>query len=309
MILYHYYVCERNPTFINESESEDKESLEISPKYFNELISNLPAVDQEMCNIIELLNKVSLTAIIISFYFYILRALQKFDLIQYTVFAFHLIESNGLLVFLKILNQDYKAIEQQFINIYDTDIINIQFGQLIEVILLNNLKLIYKICYKNDEFIQKYLVECKVYIMLKKVLNNFPENEKIKLCCLKLFKSQLKFYDKNWRVENINIITSLYLTLKLKPENEVIDNYLKYERKDKNSKEISQDYFTFEELKKVHWDYHSYNYMRFINNSDEFEKYQNSVCHSLYASIYLNLQSSAKLPEDFHQNYKNYIDK
>jgi hypothetical protein len=210
-----------------------------------------------------------------------------------------------LLVFLKILHQDYKSIEQQFINIYDTDVISIQFGQLIEVILLYNLKLIFKICFKNDDFILKYLIECKMHIMLRKVLNNFNENEKIKRYCLKLYKCQLKFYDKTWRVENVNIITSIYLTLKIKPENDMIENFLKYDKRDKNSKDASPEYFNFEELKKIHADYHFYNYTRFLNNPDEFEKYQNSVHQSLYANLYMKMLNQVEVPEEIKNCYIN----
>lgn len=224
----------------------------------------------------------------------ILNSLQKYDLIQYTVFSFHLIDSNGLLVFLKILNQDYKSLEQQFINIYDNEVINIQYGQLIEIILQYNLKLVYKICYKNDDFILKYLIECKMHIMLKKILNNFNNNDKIRKYCLKLFKCQLKFYDKNWRIENVNIITSIYLHLKLKNSDDSIDNYLKYDKREKMNKEVIADYFMFDELKKIHIDYHNYNYIRFYNNDEEYDNYQSSVNSSLYSSIYRKLENSIK---------------
>lgn len=308
VVLYHFFVNNRDPIFLDSSNSkpiEEKENFEISPKNFVDLLSNVSAQERDLYFIIELINKVSLTATIICFYFNILKSLQKYDLIQYTVFAFHLIDSNGLLVFLKILHQDYKSIEQQFINIYDTDVISIQFGQLIEVILLYNLKLIFKICFKNDDFILKYLIECKMHIMLRKVLNNFNENEKIKRYCLKLYKCQLKFYDKTWRVENVNIITSIYLTLKIKSENEMIENFLKYDKRDKNSKDVSTDYFNFEELKKIHADYHLFNYSRFLNNSEEFEKYQNSFHQSLYANLYLKMWNQVEVPEEIKNCYSN----
>ena len=140
--------------------------------------------------------------------------------------------------------------------------------------------------------------------MLKKILASFPQNEKIKKYCMKLFKCQLKYFDKNWRLENANIISAIYLTLKIKSEknseinlnnkgNVVIENYLKYEKKDKllnagNNKEISADYFTDEELKKIHADYHGFNYLRFFGNGDELEKYLNEMYQSNYV-IFLRI--------------------
>jgi len=120
-------------------------------------------------------------------------------------------------------------------------------------------------------------------------LNNFNEEEKIKKYCLKLFKCQLKFYDKNWRIENVNIITSIYLSLKIKQQNEEIDNYLKYDKRDKNSKDWNPDYFTFEELKKIHADYHYLNYSKFLTCQEEYENYQNTKYQSLYANLYLKM--------------------
>jgi len=300
---------------------ELKENIEFGTKAYLEILQN-NIKEAEIYIIIDVINKVSLTAIIIYFYYFILKTLQNYDLIQFSYFAFHLFDSNGLLVFLKILSQDFKAIEQQFIDIYETDTISIQFGELIEFILLFDLKLIYKICFKNEEYICKPLIECKLQAMLKKVLNNFPQNEKIKVYCMKLFKIQLKYFDKNWRLENINILTNIYTTLKIKsdgnintPENpnvggNAIDNFLKYEKKEKilsNNKEggFNSDFlFNNEELKKIHLEYHNYNYYKYLNNPDEIEKYKNNLFHSEYAMIYLQLLEKSKLTEEFYINYK-----
>jgi len=301
---------------------EEKENLEFSPKTYLEILQNCNPAEAELYNIIDTINKVSLTSLIIYFYYFILKTLQNYDLVQFSYFAFHLFDSNGLLVFLKILSQDFKAIEQQFISIYETDIINIQFGELIEFIILYDLKLIYKICCKNEEYICKPLIECKLQAMLKKVLNSFPQNEKIKIYCMKLFKIQLKYFDKNWRLENLNILSSIYTTLKIKSDSNnntnensnvgsnAIENYLKYEKKDKvlsgnfNKEGNNTDLFTNEELKKIHLEFHNYNYYKYSNNIDEVEKYQNNLFQSNYARIYLQLLEKAVLPQDFIENYK-----
>lgn len=318
--------CNNNSLFAEENSQimkmEEKENIEFSAKTYLEILQNCSQAEADLYSIIDTINKISLTSLIIYFYYFILKNLQNYDLVQFSYFAFHLFDSNGLLVFLKILSQDFKAIEQQFINIYETDLINIQFGELIEFIILYDLKLIFKICFRNEEYICKPLIECKLQAMLKKVLNSFPQNEKIKIYCMKLFKIQLKYFDKNWRLENLNIISSVYTTLKIKSEAEnntkenpnigssAIENYLKYEKKDKilagnfNKEGASVDLFTNEELKKIHLEYHNYNYYKFINNPDEIEKYQNNIYQSNYARIYLQLLEKATLPHDFFESYK-----
>jgi hypothetical protein len=311
---------------------DDKENLEFNSKIYMEILQISPNEISDFYKVIEILNKVSLISLVIHFYYTLVKSFQDYDLIQYSYFSFHLVDSNGILVFLKILSQDFKAIEQQFISIYDNDIISIQFGELIEFIILFDLKLIYKTSFKNEEYICKYLVECKLQLMLKKILSFFQHNEKIKKYCMKLFKCQLKYFDKNWRLENANIISMIYLTLKIKCENNInnnmninnkgyinsnnntnsntnffIDNYLKYEKKDKllnvgnnnNNKEISPDYFSNEELKKIHADYHSYNYLRFYGNNEEFEKYMNDIYQSNYARLYLQMLNKVDSQIDF----------
>ena len=241
----------------------------------------------------DILNKISISAIIISFYLKILKNLQDYDLIQFSHFAFQLIDSNGLLVFIKILNQDFNTLNSQMIKIYNEEIINIQFGYLIEMILLNDLKIIYKICNNNDEFITDYLIQCKVYVMLKKILNGFSENEKINKICMKLLKSQIKFLDKNWRQENSAIISNIYLCLNSEDDCS-LNNFLTYEKKDKSFKEPNQNYFTLEELRKIHQEYHLCNYLKYMNSSQEFENYQNTKFQSTYANIYLRLLNQAE---------------
>jgi hypothetical protein len=252
------------------------------------LLENLSVKEKENWAIIELLNKVSITAVIITFYYTILKQLQDYDLIQYTYFAFHLIDSNGLLVFLKILNLDFKSIENQMLILTEQGLIGNRLYELVEIIIYYNLKLIYKTCYKNEEYVQKFLIECKTHIMLRKILNNYSDSDKIKKNCLKLLKCQIKYMDRSWRIDNTNLILNIYCSLKLKNTDQ-IDNYLKYERKDK-IKEASSEYLNNDELKKIHLEYHQNNYLRYLSQ-DEIEKYQNQNYQSLYANIYIKLLS------------------
>ncbi len=286
MVLFSYYVNKMDFPFDKEISEEEKENTEIPKSTFEEILFNnniLPYVD--------ILNKISITAIIIIFYYKIIKNLQANDLIQFSHFCFQLIDSNGLLVFIKILNQDFNSLNAQMLKIYNDQIVNIEFGYFIELILLYDLKLIHKICERNDELIVDYLIQCKVYVMLKKILNTFSDNDKINKICLKLFKCQIKFLDKNWRIENNNIITNIYLFLDYgkKDHSAPIENFLTLEKRDKNFKEPNPNYFTLEELRKIYQEYHNNNYFKYLNNLQEYENYQNAKYQSIYANIYLKM--------------------
>jgi hypothetical protein len=266
-------------------DSLENEDIDANVK---QLLEGLSVGEKEHWAIIELLNKVSITAMVITFYYTVLKTLQNYDLIQYTYFAFHLIDSNGLLVFLKILNLDFKSIENQMLILTEQELINHRLYELVELIIFHNLKLVYKTCYKNEEYTQKFLIECKTHIMLRKILTNYGDSDKIKKACLKLLKCQIKYMDKSWRLDNTNVLLNIYTSLKLK-NSDGVENYLKYERKDR-MKEPSAEVLTNEDLKKIHMDYHQINYLKY-GNPEEVEKYQNSNYQSLYANIYLKLLS------------------
>ena len=115
-----------------------------------------------------------------------------------------------------------------------------------------NLKLIYCICNKNEERIKIYLIGYNIPVILKRLLVVYHKNEEIRKWCLKLFKIQLKFLDKNWRSENNFIITNIYQYLKYNNDNNSLDNWLKYETKDQKSLPYQHtEYYSLDELKKL----------------------------------------------------------
>jgi len=72
---------------------------------------------------------------------------------------------------------------------------------------------------------------------LKRIYNS-SEDETIRKYCLKLLKMQLKFFDKNWRQENLYLISHIYQLIDSKNDkNNSIENWLKYEKKDQRSNE------------------------------------------------------------------------
>ena len=122
-------------------------------------------------------------------------------------------------------------------------------------------------------------------------------NPKIKRACLKLFKCQIKFLNKAWRQENENILTDIYLNLKVSCDQS--DNYLKYkDMKDKDLiKEINPMYFKEEELKNIFSEFHDYNYFHYTTNPSSYEEFLTKRSQSLYANILLSLEN--------HINEKN----
>ena len=124
---------------------------------------------------------------------------------------------------------------------------------------------------KNEEFIKKI-------------------NPLIKKACLKLFKCQIKFLNKAWRQENENILTDIYLTLKVSCDQS--DNYLKYKDiKDKDSiKEINPIYFKEDELKNIFSEFHEYNYFKYITDPSSYDEFIDKKKHSLYANMLLSLE-------------------
>ena len=230
--------------------------------------------------LIDILNRNSIIYVIISLYYKILKSFKKNNLIQYTNFIFRLKDSNGLLVFLRLMKQENKTIEENFLIELNNNNVNEFYSEFINKITYLNLKLVYKIIKNNDEYINK-CIECKSSIMLKKLLNMFESNKKIKIIVLKLFKEQIKFFDKNWRNENVNIITEIYINLKVDNEN----NNLYLERKDKLGKENNSIYFKEEELIKLFEEFHEYNYFKYIKNHNEFDNYKLNQLESIYAKL------------------------
>ena len=124
MMLKYIYINKEQPEFINQDLKSDiteaeKESLEISLKYVEKILSSVPDNEKDLYLLIETLSKFSICVLTIGFYFYIIKNLQNYDLVQYSYFSFLLSDTNGLLVFLKFLNQNPKDIQAQFKTKYE----------------------------------------------------------------------------------------------------------------------------------------------------------------------------------------------
>ncbi len=249
------------------------------------------------------MNKYTTTSLIIELYFIIISQLKKVDLVQYSYFSYIIADSHGILVFLKVLNLDGKYIERNKLieSIQEEEyptFTKTSFQDILEYLILFDLKLIYKICGNKEDFIYKYLYEIKLYIFLKKMLTIY-NNPVIKKYCLKLLKCQLKFFDKNLKSENMFIISNIYTSLSYYSTKDL--NYLKYVKKD-NTAPVSKLFSSSvsknnsnpvnnqeDQLKKMYVEYNNFHFYKYVNNPEEVEKYYLSKKGSAYSKVYLKL--------------------
>lgn len=264
-------------------------------------------------------NKYLCCCLIIELYFLIIYKLKHSDMIQYSYFSYIIADCHGILVFLKVLNLDSKYIEKnnlvdELTKLDNYSFSNISISDILESLILFDLKLIYKITSNKEDFIYKYLFEIKLYIFLKKMLTIYT-NPAIKKYCLKLLKCQLRFFDKNLKVENMFIISSIYTNLTSNSTHDL--NYLKYVKREtqtstlnkmlnKNNPNNSQE----ENLKKMYVEYNNYHYLKYFNNSNEISNYYLDKKGSYYGRVYKKLQDRMikeenKKSNESKENYKS----
>jgi len=124
-MLIYIFVNKENPDYINteikpsELNQQEIEILEINLKFMDKILGTVNEKDKIKFGLIETLTKFSICVLTIGFYFYIIKSLQNYDLVQYSYFSFLLSDTNGLLVFLKFLNQNPKDIQAQFKAYYE----------------------------------------------------------------------------------------------------------------------------------------------------------------------------------------------
>lgn len=291
--------------------------------------------------IIDFYNKYITCGIILFIYWKIYNCIKLSNLIKFVWITNSLAEINGILVFLKLLNLDFKYLQIILQKYYNNNlsntksnnnnhnyllfllhiINNIDFNFITDNIIMYNIKFIYLLTEGNDDLTFKYLFECKIYIILKKFMNY--HNFEIKKYSLELLKNQFKFFDKNLKHENMNILASIYLHLPYnlsfnKTINTVsyqvsniqkmnsrqifnsnkklndIYNFIKFQKRnvlcfekfEKQNNEILSKKDIFKTLLN---DYININYMIYYNNYDKEKKYYSNLKGSYYSKIYLNI--------------------
>lgn len=80
---------------------------------------------------------------------------------------------------------------------------------LIDMSIFINLKLIYTICKRNDDYIYSNLIEYFIRNHLKRLYVCYEDNNDIKLYILKLMKIQFKFFTKEIRAGIFELIKKI----------------------------------------------------------------------------------------------------
>lgn len=269
---------------------QDKQSIPIMTlvndfsKFSNEEILN------------ENLNRINTSYLIIQIYLLVIKTLKEWNIVQYLYFIKTIAEKNGLMVYLKALNIDYKqliSVSSSFNmsskgSIENNVNLNLDYSVIlvrtIKRLITTNLKLLYKVFKDKDDYIYKFLYENYIYKILKKLLLLFNQDDEIKKYSLKLIKIQIKFFDKNLRAEYISIIGSIFLYLKHDP---CLDNhYLKF-KKEENIlyKNNYDDSISIEEYKKFLGEYNYCHYLKFYSNSVLVNEYLVSLNSSPYMRV------------------------
>lgn len=244
----------------------------------------------------ENLNRINTCYLIIQIYLLVIKTLKEWNIVQYLYFITIIAEKNGLMVYLKALNIDYKqlisissSLSMSSKGSIENNInLNLDYSvfliKTIKRLIITNLKLLYKVFKDKDDYIYKFLYENYIYKILKKLLLLFNQDEEIKKYSLKLIKIQIKFFDKNLRAEYISIIGSIFLYLK---HDSCLDNhYLKF-KKEENIlyKNNYDDSFSVEEYKKFVVEYNYCHYLKFYSNSVLANEYFISLNSSPYMKV------------------------
>ena len=145
----------------------------------------------------------------------LLKAFKLNHKVQFYYLSQSIYEANGVLVFLKLMNQEFKLEHYEKLNLTGT------LKELLESVL----KVTYKVCKNNPERIKSNLVHVKSALILKKIISKFPE-QTIETLSLKLIRIQVKYLPKKWKsqVSNMKVISAIYNKLPPVSEDWVNEN-------------------------------------------------------------------------------------
>lgn len=74
------------------------------------------------------------------------------------------------------------------------------------------LKLMYKTCRNQSQRIKDYLVQYKAALIMKRIIGKFEGagGEEVRKNAAKIIKIQIKYMNKNWRKNNMKIVSLVY---------------------------------------------------------------------------------------------------
>ena len=135
-----------------------------------------------------------------------------------------IVSNNGCLVLLKIVTSypadDSASSESIFPFLKDNKSWFLAVPPRLPNILFRSLKTLYALCRHNSGRIKKYLVHYKVAVVLKRFFT-YP-NVGIMKVAYKLFKIQIRYLSKKWKLMHIKLISCCYNATGLEP----IDDYI-----------------------------------------------------------------------------------
>eukprot|EP00347_Sterkiella_histriomuscorum_P005678 403355681 len=214
-------------------------------------------------------HRVIVALIISDFFLFLMKHFKNNHIIQFIYISQLVVDANGVLVLLKFLNQDFTKIDfssvkidQKYPFIYDEGS-QLQLEQILELSINSLLRLMYKTCKNQGERIKLYLVQYKAALIMKRLINKFEKSEvaDIKKNAGKIIKIQIKYMNRNWRKNNMKIVSLVYQFVKLRR----LDDWLAWE----NQSLEEELYLSQDEIRHMNLDFNYKHYSQFIEKIEE----------------------------------------
>lgn len=121
------------------------------------------------------------------------------------------------------------------------------------------LRLMYKTCKNQSQRIKDYLVQYKAALIMKRLITKF-EYAEVRKNSAKIIKIQIKFMNRNWRKNNMKIVSLVYQYVRIRN----LDDWLGME----NSQEEDL-YLTQDEIRHLNSDFNYKHYGQFYEKLEE----------------------------------------
>ncbi|KAL4452925.1 hypothetical protein ABPG74_002490 [Tetrahymena malaccensis] len=278
------------------------------------------------------------TANIISSFILLLAKKFKHNCVWQFSYLIQLItDANGVLVFLKFLTDKFQNINYEIPYILSDKVVLMDVaGDTVYKIS----KLMYITCNNFTEKISQYLIDYQAFFILKKLPQQFTMREVSKYC-YKLMKLQIPMFDKRMLKSNqsyVKVISDLFCKVYPNFEPDKFTKSFKEEQKkfmneaDKAIKEeplkqlyllegirdrksMLANYCNQDEVRKINAEFNNYHYWKADEskkelkqklNIDESGIYQDQL--KLKKQILNKMWDEVQIPEDFENNYENWLE-
>ena len=232
---------------------------------------------------------------IVSLFETLLKKFGENNLFQYLYFIQLLADEKGVLVFLKFLTDGFAYLSSdRMACIYEFQGQKRDYYSLTEDSVYKTVKLTYKICRGSQEKIESNLIEYNGYFLVKKMPTFFKNSSRMIILCNKLLRIQTKLFTKKMRqlASNMKVVTEVFC----KETN--LQSLEKQRKKEALMAKMIEE-FKQEDIKKILNDFNNYNYLtQKIKSDEENENIDGKK----------NMWESVHLPEDFAQNYEEWLE-